>query len=448
MQDSPKNLSLWRLSWPIGTELLLQFLMGTADTMMVSRLGDHAVSAAGLSNQIIMSALTVFAVVNAGAGVVVARKWGAGLTHEARKAAVLSVQFSLLAGLLAGLFFYLMSGSVLSFMGAPDEVLPAGSLYLQIVGSCTVWMLVLSVMGAVIRSTGDTRGPMFVTIGMNLVHILLNAVLIFGLLGAPEMGLAGAAVSNAVSRALACLCMAGLLYHRFRGTWRRDEWRTADRPILKEMLAIGLPVSVTAVSWGYSQVVISSIISRMGAETLAAFTYLQTIQQLPWIITAAIGGALQIRIGQLHGAGRPDEMHRSLYHAIRPGLLLVTGVCSLLFLAGAPILGLFTSNTEVIRQAQPVLALCILWQPLRVMGFCASNALNVVGDARLVAAFTVFGMWALQAGGSYLLGSVMGLGLTGVFVAMLADEIFRMPFFMRRWRQRSPIVATTREVTF
>ncbi|MFC0211981.1 MATE family efflux transporter [Paenibacillus chartarius] len=441
MTKPEPNLSLWRLSWPIGIELLLQFLMGAVDTMMVSRIGDAAVSAAGLSNQVLMSGMMAFAVINAGAGVVISRKWGSMQMADARKAAILSIQFSLLAGLLTGFVFYCFAGTILSFLGTPAEVLQYGTGYLTIVGSCTVWTVLLSVMGSIIRSTGNTRGPMYISLGMNLVHVLLNGVLIFGLFGMPEMGLAGAAYSNVISRILACLFIAILAYNCFRGTWRLPEWWSLDRKILREMLQIGLPVCVTAVSWGYAQVIVSSLVSRMGADTLAAYTYMQTIQQLPWLITAAIGGAMQIQVGQLHGALRHAEAHASVYRAIQAGIGIVAGLSVLLTLGGPWVLGLFTANQEIIRQCLPALAVCIVWQPLRLMGYCSSNALNVVGNANVVAGMTVFGMWVLQAGGTYVIGSVFGLGLTGVFLAMLADEIVRMSVFMRKWSTRRTLYA-------
>lgn len=87
----------------------------------------------------------------------------------------------------------------------------------------------------------------------------------------------------------------------------------------------------------------------------------------------------------------------------------------------------------------PILALFIIWRPLRTIGYCASTALNVIGEGRIVAVMTVFGMWVIQAGGAYGLGFVSGFGMIGVFLAMLLDEIVRMPVFVIRWRLQKPI---------
>ncbi|WP_182302350.1 MATE family efflux transporter [Cohnella cholangitidis] len=435
--EQENKLSLWHLSWPIGIELLLQFLMGAVDTVMVSRIGDEAVSAVGVSNQVIQSALTVFALINAGISVVVARKWGGGLREDARKTAVLGIQANLLMGIVGSLLFFFGTSTVLRYMNTPEDVVGYASPYLTFVGSMTVIVLLHFVINAVVRSTGNTQGPMYITIGMNVLHLLLNYVLIFGAWGFPEMGIQGAALSSMISRFAALLLSAWLLWRTFLPFWRLREWFKLEIPLLKEVLQVGLPVTFTAVSWGYSQIIVLALISRMGTTTLASYTYIQTIQQFTWMIAAAIGGGLQIRVGQFFGAGRLKEVDRSLGQAIRPGILLSLAVSALIFLLGTPIMRLFTSDPSIIDLSLPILAMCIVWQPLRVVGFCASNSLNIIGEAKYVAIITVIGMWTLVSGGTYVFGISAGFGLVGVMCALILDESFRSALFLLRWKRRS-----------
>ncbi|WP_239618628.1 MATE family efflux transporter [Cohnella mopanensis] len=435
--EQENKLSLWHLAWPIGIELLLQFLMGAVDTVMVSRIGDEAVSAVGVSNQVIQSALTVFALINAGISVVVARKWGGRLREEARKTAVLGVQANLVMGLIGSLLFFFGTSAVLRYMNTPEDVVHYASPYLTFVGSMTIIVLLHFVINAVVRSTGNTRGPMYITIGMNLLHLVLNYVLIFGALGFPEMGIQGAALSSMISRFAALLVSAWLLWRTFHPHWRMREWFKLEIPLLKEVLQVGLPVTFTAVSWGYSQIIVLALISRMGTTTLASYTYIQTIQQFTWMIAAAIGGGLQIRIGQYYGAGRLKEVDRSLAQAIWPGIALSVVVSAMIFLFGTPLMRLFTSDDAIIELSLPILAMCMLWQPLRVIGFCASNSLNIIGEAKYVAMLTVFGMWVLVSGGTYVFGISAGFGLIGVMCALILDESVRSAAFLLRWKRRS-----------
>ncbi|WP_159881455.1 MATE family efflux transporter [Paenibacillus puerhi] len=437
-KQATDRISLWQLSWPIGIELFFQFLMGTADTLMVSRIGDHAVSAVGISNQIIQSALTLFALINAGVSVVVARKWGAGRPDLARKTSVIALQANLAAGLVLSLFFLFGASSALLRMGTPEEVLPYAGTYLTVVGAGTVVVVLHGAINAVIRSIGNTRGPMYITFGMNVLHVLLNYALIFGELGFPEMGIAGAALSTMISRAAALAVTLWLLWRSFHPYWSREDWTTLERPLWREILSIGLPVSVTALSWGYSQMLMLGMVARMGPVSLASYTYVQTIQQFPWIFASAIAGGLGIRIAQLYGARRFQEMYAGFYRALAPCALLLVVTTSATYALGPLIMAQFTSDPSIVALSLPLLAICMVWQPMRSIGLCAATSLNVVGEARAVGLMAVFGMWVLAAGGAYVLGIQLGLGLTGLFLALIADEIVRASFYVLRWRRQKP----------
>ncbi|MFC5471130.1 MATE family efflux transporter [Cohnella suwonensis] len=430
-------LTIWRLSWPIGIELTLQLLMGTIDTLMVSRLGDRAVSAVGISNQVVTAAMTLFALINAGVAIVLARNWGAGNYEKARKAAILSMQANGLAGIALSLFFALFTGVTLAALSTPQEISPYANEYLTTIGGCFVVVVLHAATNTVIRSTGNTKGPMYIAVGMNVVHLLLNGLLIFGHAGFPEMGIAGAAYSTAISRSLALLVSAWLLWKTFHPAWARKEWFVLDKSVLKEVAKIGLPVSFTAVSWGFSQVFITRIVSGMGPDAIGAYAYLQTIQMWPWIAASAIAGGLGILVSQLYGAGKTEELTKRLRRGITAGMAIVTTVSAILFAAGHPVMALFTSSREIVDLAIPVLGFTIIWMPLRVVGLLTSTSLNAVGEARAVGLMSIFGMWALATGGAYLLGDLAGIGLMGVFLAALADEIVRASYFVARWRKKS-----------
>lgn len=431
-----KHLGLWRLSWPIGIELMLQFLMGTVDTLMVSRIGDNAVSAVGVSNQILQAAMMLFTVVNAGAGAILARMWGARQWDKARKTAAIAIQVNVAFGLAGGLFFAFGSGSVLGLMGVPVEVHGYANDYLAIVGTSLIVITLHLVVNALIRNTGNTKGPMLITFAMNALHLVLNYALIFGAGFFPEMGVEGSALSTVISRLAALAAALLVLWRTFRPRLGRADFRGADRGIMREILAIGLPVSVTAMSWGFSQLALLAIISSLGPIPLAAYTYMQTVEQFPWMIASAVGGALAIQVGHWHGAGLHERVYRGPYMAIRYGTILILAASAFLWLAGEPVMRWFTGDEAVIASSLPLLAMCIAWQALRVLPFCLSGALNIVGGARPVAVLSVIGMWFISTGGSYAFAVVFGWGLKGVLLAMMLDEIVRGAFFASLWRRR------------
>ncbi|MFB9326055.1 MATE family efflux transporter [Paenibacillus aurantiacus] len=430
------KLGLWQLSWPIGIELMLQFLMGTVDTLMVSRIGDNAVSAVGVSNQILQAAMMLFTVVNAGAGAILARMWGARQWTKARKTAAIAIQVNIAFGLAGGLFFAFGSGWALRLMGVPSEVRPYANGYLTIVGTALIVIALHLVVNALIRNTGNTKGPMLITVAMNVLHLLLNYALIFGAGAFPAMGVEGSALSTVLSRLAALAAALFVLWRTFRPRLGRADFRGADRGLVREILAIGLPVSVTAMSWGFSQLVLLAVISSFGPVPLATYTYLQTVEQFPWMIASAVGGALAIQVGHWHGAGLHARVHRGPYRAIQAGTFLILAASAALWLAGEPVMRLFTGDHAIIASSLPLLAMCIAWQALRVLPFCLSGALNVVGGARPVAVISVIGMWFVSTGGAYVFGVSLGWGLKGVLLAMMQDELARGVLFAYLWRRR------------
>lgn len=441
------QLSLWHLAWPIAVEMLLQVLMGTADSIMVSRVGDNAVSAVGLSNQVIQTLMTIFVVVNGGAGVVVARKWGAGKLAEARVAAMMTLKINAAAGIVLSVALFFAAEPILRLLNAPLEVLPHAVTYLSLVGAAMVVTLLHMTASSIVRNTGNTKGPMMIAVGMNILHLILNYGFIFGELGLPKLGLLGVCISTIISRLIALAFSLWLLRHSFQPMLGRLDLRGFDMPVLREMIAIGLPAAVTAASWGYSQIVLLSIVSSLGATALAAYTYMNVIQQFPWMLGSSAGQAVQIQVGQLYGARQYNTVFRTPFKGSLIGMGIVLALSATIYAAGDTTLRLFTSDAKVIAAALPLFALCIVWQPMRTWTFAITNSLISVGEARFVAVNTFIGMWLFAVGGSYVFAIVLDWGIIGVLTGLLLDEAYRTVLVSIRWLQRKKLPKQQAEST-
>jgi putative MATE family efflux protein len=433
---SDKSLSLYTLAWPIAIELILQFLMGTVDSLMVSKLGDNAVSAVGVSNQVMRSLLTIFVLINGGVGIIIARKWGAGDPNTARRAAAMAIKVGVIGGALVSLLFAFGSGAIVHLMGTPAEVVPQATTYMTFIGACSILTEMTMMLTVMIRNTGNTRGPMMIAIGMNVVHVLLNYVFIFGEFGFHQMGIEGIGISTIISRLLAVIVGVWLLLRSFPSPFQRSDWRGFDRPLLKEMVGIGLPNLGNAASWGYSQIVTLAIVSSMGAVQLATFSYFNIIQQLPWLIGNSIGMAVQIQCGQLYGGKRYDEVYRAPYIAAAIGIIPTLALAILLYIFGNTTVGWFTSDQEITSLLLPLFLWCMVWQPMRTWTYSFIQSLTAIGEARFVALSSVLGMWIFATGGAYVFGVVLGMGVKGVLFGLLLDELFRAILVGWRWLGR------------
>ncbi|HEX5564660.1 MAG TPA: MATE family efflux transporter, partial [Sporosarcina sp.] len=198
-----KKLNLFHLTWPIFLEIFLFMLMGLADTFMLSALSDDAVSGVGAANQYVMIAILVLEVVGNGAAIVVSQYLGSRRFVEASKISALAVSLNLLVGLGISGVFILFTSRMMNAMNLQGDVLAHAEAYLIIVGGGIFLQAVINSLAAVIRVHGFTKQTMFVSLGMNIIHVVGNYALIFGKFGMPELGVQGAAISSVGSRVIA-----------------------------------------------------------------------------------------------------------------------------------------------------------------------------------------------------------------------------------------------------
>ena len=207
------KLSLFHLTWPIFLEFFLFMLMGLADTFMLSAVSDNAVAGVGTANQYIQIAILLLGVVGTGASIIVAQYIGAKKLVDATKIAALSVSLNLIVGFVMSALFLIFSGKIMEMMNLKGEVLEFAQSYLVIVGGFLFLQAIITTVAAIVRVRGWTKQAMYVSLGMNVLHVILNYVLIFGKFGFPEMGVEGAAWSSVISRAAAATVFLWLLTH-------------------------------------------------------------------------------------------------------------------------------------------------------------------------------------------------------------------------------------------
>lgn len=234
-----KQLNLFHLTWPIFLEVFLFMLMGIADTFMLSAVSDDAVSGVGAANQYVHIAILILEVVGNGAAIVVAQYLGSKRYLEASKISALAVTLNLTFGLIMSVIFVVFSRHMMVAMNLQGDVLEHASKYLVIVGGGIFLQAIINSLSAIIRVHGFTKQTMYVSVGMNIFHVVGNYALIFGKFGFPELGVQGAAISSVASRFLALLVFFWLLY---RVMEYRIEWRyyiTLSKNIFKKYYKLG-----------------------------------------------------------------------------------------------------------------------------------------------------------------------------------------------------------------
>ncbi|MEK3882779.1 MATE family efflux transporter [Paenibacillus sp. PL2-23] len=441
MKDNVKKLTLWALAWPIFIELFLQFLLGAADTLMVSRISDDAVAVVGFSNQLFSAMMTLFVTVASGAGILIAQKLGAGKAEDARTLGIMSLTVSGGIGLAISVLLYLFPRQISAWLQLPEELLPLAETYVSIVGGGMVLVAMMSALSTAIRNTGNTKGPMYIAIGMNVVHVALNYAFIFGAWGFPEWGLLGVALSTVICRLLAVLVLLFMFLHTFARPIRIRDLALFDRGLFGEIIRIGWPLGVNMSCWVFSQLAIYTYIAMIGAAELAARTYMNTLESFCFMLGYSIALALQIQIALLFGAGRMKEAYRTSFRALGIGLGLVFVNAVVIYAIGKPVLGLLTEDEAIIAFGVSLLGLNILLQPGKMLNMAIQNALNAVGDTRFTMWISLGSLSIVATGVSYWFGIGLGWGLAGIYAAMILDEYIRGALALMRWRGRKKLRA-------
>lgn len=430
------QFSLWLLAWPIFIEVFLQTLLGTVDTLMVSRISDDAVAVVGFSNQLFSALTTLFITIAGGAGILIAQKLGSKRPEEARTIAIISVKGCGIIGLGLSIILYLEPHFIARLLNLPERLLPLSDTYISIAGGGMVLTALMAALSTVIRNTGNTRGPMYTAVGINIIHVLLNYAFIFGAFGFPQWGLTGVAISTLVSRLLAVILLFYMFIHSFERKVGIADIRLKDSKLFKEVLRIGWPLGINISCWVFSQLAIYTFLATLGTKELAARTYMNTLESFCFMLGYAFALAVQIQIAHLYGAKKAKEAYRSAYKALGIGLIVVSFNALLLFLLGKQLLGLFTDDKEIVAMGISLLALNFLLQPGKMLNMALGNALNAVGDTRYMMVISIVSMGIVATGCSYFIGIHLGWGLIGIYCCMIADEYVRGMLVFFRWRER------------
>ncbi len=432
---APK-LTLLAIAWPIFIEQTLRILIGTVDTFMVSHVSDGAVAALGIAHQFVVLALICFNFIGIGASVIISHHVGANDRPGAEKIVVTSIAVNTWVGLIASVIAFVFAAPLLRLMQLPPELMPYALPFLTMMGGTLFMEAMNTSIGASLRAHGHTRDAMVVTVIQNVLNIVGNCVLLFGLFGAPRMGVTGVALSSVASRVVATIILLILLDRRLRLKLRAGDFFELPLARLKRILHIGLPAAGENMSWWVSMMVITSFAARMGGDSLATMTYTMNVQRLVILFSLALGLGTEILIGRLIGAGDFEEAYRQVLKSVRTGLLIATGAILLVVAFASPLLGLFSHNEAIIAGGVWLLRLSIFYEPARVFNIVVINALRATGDARFPVQIAVCSQWLLSVPLCWFFGITLGWGLTGIWVAMMIEEWLRGLLMYRRWKRR------------
>ncbi len=408
------------LALPVVTANVAQTLMGLIDTLMVGRLGSAPLAAVGVATLLFSAVASTLKALDVPVQSITAHRVGAGRDDEV--GAVLgtagAVTILLGAGVTAlGLW---RPETWMGWVAHDPEVHRLGGEYLswRVLGAIP-FMLCFQ-LRAVHDGIGWTRVGMVVGVGMNVVNVGLNWVLIFGKLGAPAMGVAGAALASALASLLAAaayvlLMMRPTVRRRFRFLALAN-WRPR---LLRPMLKVAWPAAIQVLGALGAVLVFFAILGRISTIAVAAGNVVLRIAALSFMPAIGMGVAVQTLVGQSLGAGDQRGAVRAGWGGTGLSVLLM-GAFSVVFLVmPGTLMSLFADDPELIRAGIPILRLMGLVQIFDAVGLTLAGALRGAGETRAVMIVDVVTAWGLLLPCAWFFGVRLEWGLTGAWIGVL-----------------------------
>jgi putative MATE family efflux protein len=432
--------SVLRIAWPSILENLLQSVLGVITIFMVSQLGSAEVAAVGASQQLQMLFISAFFALSMGATVIVAHAYGAREHASINVAAKQSAVATLVMSLVIAIVVFVFAEPMLRWMGADSEVIAQGTRFQQISAVGYVFMALMFVLGGAMRGVGDTRTPMLVTAGINVINVVVALPLIFGAGPVPRMELDGAAIAQNISRFIGFAVLGWLL---LRGTGHvsiagRDGWRP-DIPFLKRLADISIPGMGESLLRSGGQILFVVVVFQLGTAVVAGHNIAQNAVFLSMFPGFGFSMAATALVGQSLGAGNPERARAAALTATRACIVWMS-MMGVLFFVFAPQIMAFSAPDGADRQpiidaGVAALRVIAFAQPMQAIGFVLAGALRGSGDTRFPMFSTGIAMWVFRIPLAYLFAITFDLGLAGVYLAMGLDNTILMALNIWRWRQ-------------
>ncbi|WP_025689646.1 MATE family efflux transporter [Paenibacillus zanthoxyli] len=423
------------LAIPAMIENFFQTVVGFVDTLFVSKLGLTEVAAVGVTNAILAVYIAVFMALGVGTSSMIAKSVGAGDFDKAKAIATQSTWAASAAGLFFGIVTFFFAGTLLRVMGAEPNVVAEGVKYFRIVAVPSILISLMTVFGSILRAAGNTKTPMKIGLWINVFHIPLDYVLIFGIPGVDGLGITGAAWATTMVRIAGTV----LLYLHIRKTklsFPITQGFIFNREFALPLLKLSTPAAIERLIMRFGQVLYFGLIVRISTETYAAHTIAGNIEVFSYMPGYGLAVAAATLVGQSLGANRQDDAYQFGKIAAVIAVLFMSFVGVLLFFLSPDAAAWFTDETEVRGMVITALRIDAFAQPFLAIGLVLAGALQGAGDTKSPLYSTTIGMWLIRVIGVYVLGISMGLGIAGVWLSIAIDLVVRALFLMYRFNKK------------
>ena len=430
-----------KIALPIAIQQLVTSSLNMASVVIIGQKGEVAVAAVGLANQIFFLLNLVLFGIGSGMAMFTAQLWGKRDVPNIRKVLGLSLKLQLGAAIL---FFGLAQAiptQLISIYSTDARVIAAGAEYLRTFSWSFIFFAVTFSYAFILRSTGNVRMPVMVSIASLVVNAVLTYGLVFGALGLPMLGVLGAAIAINLARGLEMLALLVMTYRNPEtpAAATLAELRYFDLGFTWKIMKPVIPVALNEIFWSFGITTYNIIYARMGTETIAAVNIYSTVDNVAFALLIGLGNATAVLVGNQIGAGEESRAHRYAGRSI--GLAIAFGwlIGASLLLIRTPVLSLYNVSPLVIQNAHAVMTIAALAIWIRATNMIVIiGALRSGGDTVFSLILDGFVIWLVGVPLAALGAFVFNLPIQWVYLLVLSEELTKFIFglwryFSKKW---------------
>ncbi len=416
--------AIFMLSIPMILEMMMESLFAVVDVFFVGKLGVDAIATVGLTEAIIMIVYSICVGLSMGVTAMVSRRVGEKKHKDASDVAFQGILIGVFLAFIIGVLGFIFAKDLLHLMGASDELISQGYGYTQVLIGGNVTIMLLFILNAVFRGAGDASIAMRALWISNGLNLILDPLFIFGIGPIEGLGVQGAAIATTIGRSVGVGYQIYILFNgrsviKLIRTNMVFRFKIMQRLIKVSLGGMGQYLISTA-SW----IFLVRIISYFGSDAVAGYTISIRIIIFTILPSWGISNAAATLVGQNLGANQPDRAEKSVWKCAFYNMLFLFVISVVFFVFAEFLVGIFNAEGEVLRNGVIALRYICTGYLFFAYGMVVSQAFNGAGDTRTPTIVNFFSYWMLQIPLAYLLAMYTDFEIKGIYIAILAAEIF------------------------
>ncbi|MEG1426755.1 MAG: MATE family efflux transporter, partial [Oscillospiraceae bacterium] len=414
------------MAWPSVLESFLVSLTGFVDTIMVSVLGSAAIAAVGLTTQPKFLGLCIFFALGTAISSIVARRMGEGDRESANKVLRMALILAVIFTAIISVTFILGADFIIDLAGSSPDTHEDAVAYFVILMIGLIFTSVTLVINAAQRGAGNTKIAMRTNVTSNLVNVVFNYLLIGGNLGFPALGVRGAAIATVIGTIVGCVMSIVSIVHPSSFIYfKAAKGFFAPRRDIRSMLNVGSSAFIEQLFMRIGFFLFLMTVANLGTTQLAAHQIGMNFMSISFSFADGLAVASVALVGRSLGEGRRDMARLYSSACQRLGIICAVVVSVLFFFFGRGMFSLFSNDVVILDYGDMIMKVLCVVIYLQIEQVVILGCLRGAGDTKYTAFISLISVAIIRPGASWLLCYPLGLGLTGVWLGLCADQLVR-----------------------